>query len=154
MRLRPAAVGASSPSRPHHARPARAVAYLAAYEAVAAPDGGALDSNPFELLAAHGATDVADAGRNSIVAIRRNGRVSTVAAVPTTSVTVPFPVEMQAVPTATAIGPDGALSVGQPTGFPLPVGGSTVWRIGLDGSLYVVELASTGLTTRACRWAR
>jgi sugar lactone lactonase YvrE len=72
---------------------------------------------------------------------------------------------MDAVPTAIAKGPDGALYVGQLTGFPFPVGGSTVWRIGSsglepfqtgftnvvdiafgpDGSLYVVQIDSAGL---------
>ena len=74
---------------------------------------------------------------------------------------------MDAVPTAVAEGPDGALYVGQLTGFPFPVGGSTVWRIGTaglepyrtgftnvvdivfgpDGSLYVVEIDQAGLAT-------
>jgi len=72
---------------------------------------------------------------------------------------------MDAVPTSVAQGPDGALYVGQLTGFPFPVGGSTVWRIGAsgpvayrtgftnvvditfgpDGSLYVVEIDSSSL---------
>lgn len=155
--------------RPSHRSPGyRTVADVAAFEGAANPDGGALDSNPYGLLALPGVTYVADAGGNSIVAIRRNGRVSTVASLPTTPLTVPFPIDMQAVPTAVALGPDGALYVGQLTGFPSPVGGSTVWRIGRDGSLapfrtgftnvvditfgrdgslYVVELASAGLLT-------
>lgn len=153
--------------RPSHRSPGyRTVADIAAFEGVANPDGGALDSNPYGLLSLPGVTYVADAGGNSIVAIRRNSRVSTVAALPATPLTVPFPIDMQAVPTAVALGPDGALYVGQLTGFPFPVGGSTVWRIardgslspfatgftnvvditfGRDGSLYVVELASAGL---------
>ena len=73
---------------------------------------------------------------------------------------------MDAVPTAVAIGPDGAMYVSQLTGFPFPAGGSTIWRIagdsaptafatGLtnvtdlafaaDGSLYAVQLATIGL---------
>jgi hypothetical protein len=69
------------------------------------------------------------------------------------------------VPTSVAQGPDGALYVGQLTGFPFPLGGSTVWRIGAsgpvpfrtgftnvvditfgpDGSLWVVEIDSSSL---------
>jgi sugar lactone lactonase YvrE len=71
------------------------------------------------------------------------------------------------VPTSVAVGPDGALYVGQLTGFPFPVGGASVWRVptqggapevhesgftniidvafGHDGSLYVLEFAKNGL---------
>jgi hypothetical protein len=73
---------------------------------------------------------------------------------------------MDAVPTAAAIGPDGAIYVSQLTGFPFPVGGASIWRVvpgqaptkyatGLtnvtdlafarDGSLYAVQLADQGL---------
>lgn len=145
------------------------VGNLAAYEASANPDGTDLDTNPYGVLAAPGRTYVADAGGNSVLEVSASGRVSTVAAFPPTLVAVPFPpffsVPMDAVPTAVATGPDGALYVGQLTGFPFPVGGSTVWRIGAsgpepfrtgftnvvdiafgpDGSLYVVEIDSSSL---------
>jgi len=73
---------------------------------------------------------------------------------------------MQAVPTAAVVGPDGAVYVSQLTGFPFPVGGSTIWRVeqggeptpyatglthvvdlafGPDGTLWAVELAMNGL---------
>jgi hypothetical protein len=38
-------------------------------------------------------------------------------------------VPMSFVPTSVALGPDGAIYVGQETGFPFPVGGARVWRI-------------------------
>jgi hypothetical protein len=145
----------------------RSLADVAAYEGSANPDGTDLDTNPYGLLALPGRTIVADAGGNSVLDVSASGRVSTVAAFPQTPFTVPFPGSMDAVPTAVAEGPDGALYVGQLTGFPFPVGGSTVWRIGTaglepyrtgftnvvdivfgpDGSLYVVEIDSTGLAT-------
>ena len=74
---------------------------------------------------------------------------------------------MQAVPTAVAVGPGGALFVSELTGFPFPQGAArifrvvpghqpTVWATGLTnvtdltwyrGSLYAVQLANTGLLT-------
>ena len=73
---------------------------------------------------------------------------------------------MDAVPTSVTRGPDGALYVGQLTGFPFPVGGANVYRIvpgtaspGLRervhqhhrhrvrprGTLYVLEIFQNGL---------
>lgn len=145
----------------------RPLADVAAYEASANPDGTDLDTNPYGLLALPGRTIVADAGGNSVLEVSASGKVSTVAAFPQTPFTVPFPGSMDAVPTAVAKGPDGALYIGQLTGFPFPVGGSTVWRVGPsglepfrtgftnvvdivfgpNGSLYVVEIDSAGLAT-------
>jgi hypothetical protein len=145
------------------------VASLAAYEASANPDKTDLDTNPYGLLVLPDRTVVADAGGNSVVAVTAEGTVSTVAAFPPTMVKLPFPpfapVPTDAVPTAVAKGPDGALYVSQLTGFPFPVGGSTIWRLGdggptpfrtgftnvvdlafgPDGSLYVVEIDSSSL---------
>jgi hypothetical protein len=142
------------------------VADLAAYEAAANPDGTDLDTNAYGVLALPGRTLVADAGANAVLEVSASGRVSTVAAFPPTPVNFPFPnFPMDAVTTSVAQGPDGAIYVGQLTGFPFPVGGSTVWRIdasgpvpfrtgftnvvditfGPDGSLYVLELDSSGL---------
>ena len=127
------------------------------------------------VLQTSGGTFVTDAGGNSLLRVSASGRISTVAVFPERlALAPPFlglppgaQIPMQAVPTAVAQGPDGALYVSQLTGFPFPVGGSTIWRIGgfaptpyltgftnvvdlafgPDGSLYVVELASTGLLT-------
>lgn len=73
---------------------------------------------------------------------------------------------MDAVPTAVEMGPDGAYYVGQLTGFPFPVGGSSIFRVvpgeepeifltgftnvmdlafGPDGSLFVLEMAKDSL---------
>jgi len=142
------------------------IANLAANETATNPDGTDLDTNPYGVLALPGRTLVADAGGNALLQVSASGAVSTVAAFPPTPVNFPFPgFLMDAVPTSVAQGPDGALYVGQLTGFPFPVGGSTVWRIGpsgpvpfrtgftnvvditfgSDGSLYVVEIDSSSL---------
>ena len=73
---------------------------------------------------------------------------------------------MDAVPTAAANGPDGAIFVSHLTGFPFPKGGASIWRVvpgrdpvkyatGLtgvtdlafakDGSLYAVQITDEGL---------
>jgi hypothetical protein len=143
-----------------------AVGDVAAHEAAANPDGTDLDTNAYGILALPGRTLVADAGGNSLVQVSASGHVSTVAAFPSTPVNFPFPgFPMDAVPTSVAEGPDGALYVGQLTGFPFPLGGASVWRIGPsgpqvfrtgftnivditfgpDGSLYVLEIDSNSL---------
>lgn len=78
------------------------------------------------------------------------------------------PIPVQAVPTSLALGPDGAVYVGQLTGGPFPVGGASVFRLaegeepteyatgftnimglgfGPDGTLYVAEMVHEGLMT-------
>jgi hypothetical protein len=108
------------------------VADIAAYEAAANPDGGAIDSNPYSLVMLDdGSFVVTDAGANALFHVAANGTVSTIAVFPDTPMEFPpgTPVAMQAVPTGVAVGPDGAYYVGQLTGFPFPVGGASVWRV-------------------------
>lgn len=145
---------------------------LSGFEALANPDGGAIDSNPYGLLVAPSRRVVADAGANAINAVAANGAITTLAVFPDRLVQNPLAppgvmVPMQAVPTTVVTGPDGDLYVGQLTGFPFPVGGANVYRVpaeggtpeivasgftniidiafGPDGSLYVLELFANGL---------
>jgi hypothetical protein len=55
---------------------------LAAYEAAANPDHGVPDSDPYGLLAEPGAVVATDAGGNSLLRIRADGSVSTLATFP------------------------------------------------------------------------
>ncbi|MFG1818088.1 ScyD/ScyE family protein [Kribbella sp. NPDC049174] len=147
----------------------KVVADIGAYELSANPDGGLPDTNPQGLLVTKGGQVVADAGGNSLLGVRSHGRISTLAVFPTRLVPNPFggpDIPMQAVPTTVTRGPDGALYVGQLTGFPFPVGGANVYRIGPggqpqvaaggftniidiafgpDNALYVLEIAHNGL---------
>jgi hypothetical protein len=145
-----------------------------ANEAVANPDGTDIDSNPVGLLRQGGGYVIADAGGNAVVQVSRRGTFSTVAALPPGSALAPpflglppgTQIPTDAVPTSVVRGPDGAYYVSQLTGFPFEQGDANIWRVvpgqaptvyasGLtnltdlafarDGSLYAVEIASTGL---------
>ncbi|MCC7126401.1 MAG: ScyD/ScyE family protein [Acidobacteria bacterium] len=112
---------------------------MAAYEGANNPDGGAPDSNIFglELLADRGI--VADAGANAVLGVSATGAVSTLAVLP--SRTVPGPggdVQMQAVPTSMAVGPDGSIYVAELTGFPFPEGGARIYRVPAAGGTPVM----------------
>jgi hypothetical protein len=158
----------------------RAVADFPRFEERNNPDqgGGAepgleIDSNPNGLLVRHGAQYVTDAGGNDLLRVDHKGRISVVAVflprlvdAPPGIPGLPPQLPMQAVPTSVVKGPDGALYVGQLTGFPFPVGAANVWRvvpghkpkvfaagftniidIAFDrhGRLYVLEIATNGL---------
>jgi hypothetical protein len=136
---------------------------LAGFEAVANPDLGALDSNPYGLLALPRRQVFTDAGGNSLNAVAANGSITNLAFFPNRTVSGST---FQAVPTSVAQGPDGQLYVGQLTGFPFPLGQANVYRVpsdggtpeiyasgftkiidlafGADGSLYVLQISSTG----------
>lgn len=75
-----------------------------------------------------------DAAGNSLLRYGPGGRVSTLAVFPTVDTPNPFPGEpatiaTEAVPTEVVRGPDGAWYVSLLTGFPFPVGGSSIVRV-------------------------
>jgi hypothetical protein len=121
------------------------VADIGAYQ-VAHPDPDDLDmpanpaeSNPNGLaLLSHGRVLVADAAANDLLLVDRDGQISTIAHFKPESVAwnLPFPpppggspVLAEAVPTAVAVGPDGAYYVSELTGFPFTKGAARIWRI-------------------------
>ena len=136
---------------------------LAAFEGLANPDLGVLDSNPYGLLALPRSQVFTDAGGNSLNAVAANGSISNLAVFPNRTASG---ATFQAVPTSVAQGPDGQLYVGQLTGFPFPLNQANVYRVpstggtpalyasgftkiidlafGPDGSLYVLQISSTG----------
>jgi hypothetical protein len=139
---------------------------IAGYEAENNPDGTEPpDSNPTSVKDLGFKRVVVDAGGNDLLRVNHKGKISTLAVFPDREL-VDFPDPMQAVPTSVVQGPDGALYVGQLTGFPFPVGGANVYRvrpghspevyasgftniidIAFDkrGNLYVLEIATNGL---------
>ena len=132
---------------------------VTAYERDVNPGGGPPDSNPYGVLALQSVRLVADAGANAVVSVIASGLVNTVAVFPSRPNRA-----TDAVPTAIAVGPDGAYYVGELSGVPFAAGAANVYRVvpgqapqvfrsgfttvtdidfGPDGSLYVIE-HSTG----------
>jgi len=152
----------------------RAVADFPQFEGDNNPDNnleeGGVDSNPNGLLVGRKSRYVTDAGGNDLLKVDRKGHISVVAVFPPLQ-PAPAPpdgalIPPQAVPTSVVRGPDGALYVGQLTGFPFPPRGANVYRVvpGHDpevfedgftniidiafdkrGRLYVLEIATDGL---------
>lgn len=128
---------------------ATAIADLGAFEATVNPDGKEVNPNPFSVVALpFGGALVADAGGNSLLYIDRHGTIDWVATLPEQLVStanikalvhcpagppdicdLPPMIPAQPVATSIAIGPDGAMYMGELKGFPAPTGASRVWRI-------------------------
>jgi hypothetical protein len=100
------------------------------------------ESNPNGLaLLAGGGVLVTDAAGNDLLRVDTRRKITTVARFKTelvpwpSGLPFPGPVEpgepfaVEAVPTAVAIGPDGAYYVSELKGFPFPPGKSRIWRI-------------------------
>jgi len=107
---------------------------------VAYGEESAIDSDPYSFVPYRGGYAVADAGANDLLFVSRTGKVSVLAVFPTireqapagsygSSQTKAIEARAQAVPTAVAVGPDGALYVGELGGVPFDRGTSDVYRI-------------------------
>jgi hypothetical protein len=128
------------------------LADLAAVEVANDVDGAGPDSNPYALALRSDRLFVVDAGANTLDAVSFDGKVAVSAMLPARLVPAPpfiqpappgGQIPMQAVPNSAAVGPDGAIYIGQLTGFPFPAGGANVYRIGANGE---VELYASGFT--------
>jgi hypothetical protein len=108
---------------------------LFAFEQANNPDGQGIDSNPFALTIKGNQVFMADAGANDTLSAGTDGSNLALQAVfPNRDVQNPLAppgalIPMQAVPTAIAVGSDGAFYVGQLTGFPFPQGGANIYRL-------------------------
>jgi len=128
---------------------------FAKYEITNNPDGGDIVTNPFDLTIDGDNAYVVDGGGNAAYKIKLDGTEFQAIGIPkkvlSASILPPLPpglelppglidilpggnVALQSVPTGGAIGPDGALYVGEYTGFPYPDGESRIFRIGEDGN--------------------
>jgi len=141
------------------------IADLVAYEEANDPAGDGSDSNPYGVASRGSRRYVADAGGNTLLEVRANGAISTLAVFPPLD-PVPFtppscfgdlppevqaqfppegtPIPPQSVPTAVAVGPGKDLFVGILTGFPFGVGVAKVYRV--DAATGDVSVYADGLT--------
>ena len=115
------------------------LADVAAHEARENPYGGPIDTNPYGVLALPGRRIVADAGANALIEVAANGSTRTLAVLAPVA-----PGGRDPVPTTVVEGPDGALYVGQLTGFPFWRGTAEVLRVANDGSS--IEVYASGFT--------
>jgi len=111
-----------------HFRPNGAVSYrtdVSDFEKQANPDQGPVESNPYGLLEGAGDRVAVDAAGNTLLRVAPWGRISTLAVIPSRAQGR----NTDAVPTAVAIGPDGAYYVGELTGGPFAPGEARIWRL-------------------------
>jgi hypothetical protein len=120
------------------------------FEAANNPDHGegtavqfgepAIDSDPYSFVPYRGGYAVADAAGDDLLYVSPFGQISVLAVFPTISETAPpgslgpdqttpVPVDAQPVPTAVAVGPDGALYVGELGGDPFQAGTESIYRV-------------------------
>jgi hypothetical protein len=103
-------------------------------------EGNPTESNPTGLAVLGGGRFlVADAAGNDLLLVDRDGEITTVARFKPEEVPFPegapegpppgTPVLAESVPTAVAVGPDGAWYVSELKGFPFHPGSSRIWRI-------------------------
>jgi hypothetical protein len=145
-----------------------------ANEAANNPDGTDINSDPTGFVRDGNSYILADSGGNDVVQANHKGTFNTVAVLPPVDMVAPpflgLPpgtiIPADSVPTAVTRGPDGALYISELTGFPFQEGAASIFRIvpgqaptvfatGLtnvtdlefdaSGTLYAVEIASTGL---------
>lgn len=131
------------------------------------PAGRELNANPFRIAITSSGLLVSDAGSNTLIGVGFDGSTANLATFFARDMGAGFPSDV--VPTGVAVGPDGNYYVAELTGFPFIQGAAGINRVspsgvvtqgvfggftnivdiafGADGSLYVLEFDSNGITT-------
>jgi hypothetical protein len=154
-------------------RSTRELADLFDFEARVNPDGGIIDTNPFDIEVLNGGSAlVADAAANALLIINQRGDVDWIATLPDEGASTAHAkvlygcpqqgeaivcnndtLPAQGVPTSVAVGPDGAYYVGELKGIPAPKGQSRIWRIApgtrhaMCGSSPACTVVASGFTS-------
>ena len=138
-------------------RTLRLGADLAHFEATHNPDhgagasaGDAIDSDPYGLVAYRGGYVVADAAANDLLSVTATGKISVLAVFPIQYETLSAEnghtqrIAVQSVPTSVAVGRDGALYVGELSGYPFRPGFARIWRVvpGRTATVYATGFTS------------
>jgi hypothetical protein len=116
-----------------------------------------VNSDPYAYVPYHGGYAVADAGGDDLLFVSRAGKISVLAVFPTiremappgifgSSQTKSISAMTQPVPDSVAVGPDGALYVGELGGEPYGIGKSSVYRVvpGQPATVYARGFTSIG----------
>jgi hypothetical protein len=109
------------------------------------PDGAAIDSNPFKMVAIGNELLVTDAGANSLLKVAADGTVSVLASFPARFIGPPAPFS-QSVSTGLAVGPDGNYYVSELTGFPFTPGAARIYQVTPGGEVSVFAEGFTMIT--------
>jgi dienelactone hydrolase len=124
-----------------------------AYEQNNNPDKQDVNTNLYDLLVKDNIAYVLDAGANDLLSQRAfGGEINLEAVFPTTTTTDPLTgseVVRQPVPTSVTVSPDGALYVGELTGFPFQTGTAQVYRINNQGKPEVYAGGFTNISDLA-----
>jgi hypothetical protein len=129
----------------------KVIANFATFEAAHNPDHGRgpgtrygqppIDSDPYGFIPYRGGFAVVDSAANDLLWLSPNGRISVLAVFPTQPIRLTAAeakklgspglkaLQVQSVPTSVVAGPDGALYVGELTGWPYRVGSARIWRV-------------------------
>ena len=115
---------------------------LLTFEQTANPHPADVNANAYGLVSAPEGTYVAEAGGNAILLVSPAGEVSMATAMPDQTIDGKT---VESVPSAIALGPDGAYYISEYSGEPTVIGAARVWRWAPGTAPEVVHSGFTGI---------